>query len=209
MYKEITKEDILSNDYSNYKLCYIDTVSQTLCDWDEETKKLLDSDEYKKWHEEYETYREKCVKENHYYSYNPAHDNPFWDRMKMVDYPNPELEKGGYKAYFTPLQLSEQWGDDWNDAPLDCNAGAPYDDITDEVQEKDGLRFVTKSHKIEILTLIFDADCRFPWDYGYNSPFSVEDVNKQAVAWMYDGNTTIHAGINPKDFIDKLEKFNK
>ena len=54
MYKEITKEDILSNDYSNYKLCYIDEVAQTLSDWDEETKKLLDSEEYKKWKEEFE-----------------------------------------------------------------------------------------------------------------------------------------------------------
>ena len=211
MYREITKEDILSgkNDYSNYKLCYIDTVAEYFSDWDDDTKKLLESEEYKKWKEEFEAYKKQCIAENNYFSYNPFHDNPYWDRMHMVDYPNPELERGHYKAYFTPLPLSEQWGDDWNDAPLDCNAGIPYDDVTDEIEEKDGIRFVKKSHEIEILTVVFDADCSFPWSYGYNSPFCVDDVNKQAVAWMYDGKTTIHAGINPKDFIEKLELFNK
>ena len=56
MYREITKEDILSgkNDYSNYKLCYIDTVAESFSDWDEDTKKLLESEEYKKWKEEFE-----------------------------------------------------------------------------------------------------------------------------------------------------------
>ena len=29
-------------------------------------------------------------------------------------------------AWFTTCQLDRQWGDDWNDAPYDCNAGYPY-----------------------------------------------------------------------------------
>jgi hypothetical protein len=209
MYKNITKDDIYNNDYSDYKLCYIDTVPETYSDWDEDTKKLVESEEYKKWRQEFEEYRKKETAEGHSLSYNPAYDNPYWDRMIMKEYPNPELEHGHYKAYFTPLTLNQQWGDDWNDAPLDCNAGIPYDDVTDEIEEKDGLRFVKKSHEIEILTVVFDADCRFPWSYGYNSPFCVDDVNKQAVAWMYDGKNTILAGINPKEFIKKLEKFSK
>lgn len=31
-------------------------------------------------------------------------------------------------AYFTRLPLDEQWGDDWNDAPYEHNAGTPYDE---------------------------------------------------------------------------------
>ena len=26
------------------------------------------------------------------------------------------------------FDLAQMWGDDWNDAPADCNAGEPYDD---------------------------------------------------------------------------------
>jgi hypothetical protein len=209
MYKNITKDDIYNNDYSDYKLCYIDTVPETYSDWDEDTKKLVESEEYKKWQKEFEEYRKKETAEGHSLSYNPVYDNPYWDLMHMKEYPNPEFEHGRYKAYFTPLPLDQQWGDDWNDAPLECNAGIPYDDVIDEVKDVDGLKIVSKKHDIEILTVIFDADCRFPWSYEYNSPFCVEDVNKQAVAWMYDGKNTILAGVNPKEFIKKLEKFNK
>ena len=28
-------------------------------------------------------------------------------------------------AYFTTRRLSEQWGDDWDDAPYEHNAGTP------------------------------------------------------------------------------------
>ena len=209
MYKNITKDDIYNNDYSDYKLCYINTVPETNSDWDEDTKKLFESDGYKKWEKEREEYRKKCLEENRGFSYNPERENPYWDLMHMKEYPNPELEHGHYKAYFTPLPLNEQWGDDWNDAPLDCNAGIPYDDVIDETEEKDGIRFVKNSHEIEILTVLFDADCRFPWSYGYNSPFCVDDVNKHAVAWMYDGENVILAGVSPKEFIEKLEKFSK
>jgi hypothetical protein len=30
-------------------------------------------------------------------------------------------------AYFTTKEVSEQWGDDWNDAPYEHNAGKPYE----------------------------------------------------------------------------------
>lgn len=209
MYKNITKDDIYNNDYSDYKLCYIDTVPETYSNWDDDTKKLVESEEYKKWQKEFEEYRKKCLEENNSLCYNPERDNPYWNFMRMKEYPNPEFEQGRYKAYFTPLSLDQQWGDDWNDAPLEYNAGVPYDDVIDEVKDVDGLRIVSKKHEIEILTVLFSADCRFPWSYGYNSPFCVDDVNKQAVAWMYDGKNTILAGVNPKEFIKKLAKFNK
>lgn len=31
-----------------------------------------------------------------------------------------------HAAWFTTRALGEQWGDDWNDVPYDCNAGDPY-----------------------------------------------------------------------------------
>ena len=210
MYRNITKEDIFIDDYSNYKLCYIEPISEEISDWDEETKKLLESKEYKEWLSLREKRRKEMSEKGLSYSYNPAYDCPFWDQMNMVTFPNPELKYGKYRAYFTPQNLSDQWGDDWDDAPMEYNAGIPYDTVTDEIKEEACLRIVTKSHEIEILTFLFDAVCNFPWSYGGgNSPFCVDDVNKQAVAWMYNGKATILAGVNPKEFIEKLEQFDK
>ena len=208
MYKDITQEESLEQ-YKGYKLCYIESIPEEYSDWDEDTKKLFKSEEYKKYQMEEEKKQKENTEKYGFHSYNPVYDNPYWSQMKMINIPNPELKFGKYKAYFTPLDLKEQWGDDWNDAPLEYNAGVPYDVVTDETEEKDGLRFVTKSHEITILTLLFDADCNFPWSYGNNSPFCVEDVNKQAVAWLYDGENTILAGVSPKQFINKIKKFKK
>ena len=72
--------------------------------------------------------------------------------MKLGDYRL--CFKKGMILYFTD-NFDKQWGDDWNDAPLDCNAGIPYDDVIDETEEKDGLRFVKNSHEIEILVVSF------------------------------------------------------
>ena len=33
----------------------------------------------------------------------------------------------GAWAYFTTQALADVIGDDWNDAPYECNAGAPYE----------------------------------------------------------------------------------
>ena len=38
---------------------------------------------------------------------------------------NGERSAIGLRLMFTPIDLKEQWGDDWNDAPYDCNATSP------------------------------------------------------------------------------------
>lgn len=98
-------------------------------------------------------------------------------------------------AYFTRLPLSKQWGDDWNDAPYEHNAGEPYND--------DGA---------DIIRLAYHGDLQTPCSGYSNSPYSVKDINLGAAAWLYDryGKTgvVIHAGISVEGFINLVRKAN-
>jgi hypothetical protein len=78
----------------------------------------------------------------------------------------------GAFAYFTTQKLSEQWGDDWNDAPYEHNAGEPY-----EWREGD------KEPKWEILKVAFEGSLRTPDSGVENSRYSVQDINKGQIAW--------------------------
>lgn len=110
----------------------------------------------------------------------------------------------GNKAWFTS-DFENQWGDDWNDAPYECNAEAPYDCWYEETKE--GL----KPHKIELATLYLDfsrIDVKLPCD-GYNyhsSPFSVEDINKKAIAWIRGDKFNILAETTYSDFIKIVQE---
>lgn len=81
----------------------------------------------------------------------------------------------GSWAYFTTCQLDKQWGDDWNDAPYEHNAGAPY-----------GWHENSKLPKYEIIKIAFDGNFETPDSIcnGLNSPWSVELINAGAVAWL-------------------------
>lgn len=81
----------------------------------------------------------------------------------------------GNFAYFTTQALGEQWGDDWNDAPYEHNAGLPYTPSQHDLKQG-------KSWSIE--QVAFDADLVTPDDGHCNSPYSVEQINAGAVAWL-------------------------
>lgn len=96
-------------------------------------------------------------------------------------------------AYFTTKPLTEQWGNDWDDAPYEHNAGTPY---TDEC--------------MEIVKLAYSADMDTPRKGHLNSPFSVETINTGAVAWLRSSTwskvkVAIQAGATLEEFIDKIE----
>ena len=61
--------------------------------------------------------------------------------------------------------------------------------------------------------MIKSYNTNLPKDYGGgNSPFCVDDINRGAVAWIYDYNydnkksVVIHAGVNPVEFVEKINK---
>ena len=219
MFKVVKIEDIKPGMFEGYKLCYIDEINKTYYDYTPEAKAYRETEEWK----EQDRLRDEKLRRVGCMSSDDSEfsywANPILRRgADCQEYPNPDYIKGEQElyAYFTPLPLEEQWGDDWNDAPYEHNAGVPYDDVTDEVEEKGGLNFVTKSHEIEIIQVPFmikSYNTNLPKDYGGgNSPFCVDDINRGAVAWIYDYNydnkksVVIHAGVNPVEFVEKINK---
>ena len=112
----------------------------------------------------------------------------------------------GQKAYFTS-NFEKQCGDDWNDAPYECNAESPYNHWSELVEDnKEVSKRKWKDHPIELVELFFethDWNERKPCDVGR---FSVEQINKGAVAWVATDKFCIQAGTTMKDFIDIITK---
>jgi hypothetical protein len=97
-------------------------------------------------------------------------------------------------AFFTTKNIKEQWGDDWNDAPYEHNAGFPYSD-----------------DKTTIVKIGFIADLDEPKCGHLNSKYSVEDINRGAIAWLqspsYERNPIrIFAGATLGEFILLIKK---
>ena len=199
-----------------YKLCYIDDIPETYYDYTPEAKAYRETDE---WKEQNRLRDEKLRREGHMSSNDPEFGiftNPILSRgSECKDYPNPLYIPGKQEffAYFTPIGLDEQWGDDWDDAPYEYNAGEPYDSLYEDKDENG------KWVEYEIIEIPFFVDswkAVQPKEWGgCNSPFCVKDINGGAVAWLYypgeerktnRGSVAICAGDNPFDFIKKLKK---
>lgn len=88
--------------------------------------------------------------------------------------------------YFTDI-FQTQWGDDWDDAPYDCNAGEPYE--RKYYTEFDDA-WCMENGKGNIRKIAFDFydgyNIKQPKDGYYNCPYSVEAINKKAVPWLYN-----------------------
>jgi len=107
----------------------------------------------------------------------------------------------GHWAYFTSTSLDKQWGDDWNDAPYEHNAGRPYQyDPTIESDRNKGPWFIVK--------VAWDGPFETPSDAYNNSPFSVQDINAGAIAWLrcLAQKVFIQAGVDPNTFIQKIKQ---
>lgn len=86
-------------------------------------------------------------------------------------------------AYFTNKPLSEQWGDDWDDAPYQYNAGVPYED-------EEG----------QIIKVVYDGYFEQVYDASQNK--SVADINIGKDAWLicYTTNEKIYSGASIEEF---------
>jgi len=100
-------------------------------------------------------------------------------------------------AYFTTQDVKEQWGDDWNDAPYEHNAGTPYLPHEHDIE--------AGKEPWEICSVAWEGPFWTPCDGHVNSPYSVEQINSGAVAWLRtasyaDKQIAIMAGTTLKDF---------
>lgn len=107
--------------------------------------------------------------------------------------------------YFTD-NFKNQWGDDWNDSPYDCNAGEPYEWNDNETDE-----WNLEHHRGHFRYIGFYSPYEWikkPCDYGgYNSEYSVEEINKKAVAWLYsDAAGGLMAGSTMDEAIEWCRK---
>ena len=92
-------------------------------------------------------------------------------------------------------------GDDWNDAPYEHNAGYPYNHYFKDHVE----------YPIELKTLYFDFSesnqwIKLPYDDFYNSPYSVEMINRGDIAWIRGDDFNIQARTSYEDFIHIVEE---
>lgn len=98
-------------------------------------------------------------------------------------------------AYFTTQELDKQWGNDWNDAPYEHNAGTPYE-----------------SHRAdehwEIVQVEFSGEFWEPCDGLSNSPWSVQQINRGFCPWLRTETSCIMAGATVEEFCRFITKNN-
>ena len=171
--------------FKDYKLCFLDRIQETIVDWDEASKIYLSQP------------GKDADREERLYSY--GYRDP---HLNMKEYPNPEydLKTSRFIAYFTPLDLKDQWGDDWDDIPYEINAGIPEE-----------------NENYEIIGITFGPENSTAWiklpdsySFGGESPWSVKDINQGAVAWLYASGcyegVSLNAGITIEEFKNKINK---
>jgi hypothetical protein len=105
-------------------------------------------------------------------------------------------------AWFTTRELNKQWGDDWNDAPYEHNAGWPYECADYNIERGD--------EPWEIYSVAWDGDFILPNDGTMNSMISVEQINSGHIAWLRTSKwqrkqVYIFAGTTLKDFVKMVQ----
>lgn len=116
--------------------------------------------------------------------------------------------------HFTELNdVTEQWGDDWNNAPYEHNAGCPYHYDYDAPEQgvKNGRGIYPKRDIIE-LVLGGHYTLSTPRTGVTNSKYCVEDINKGLVPWInikVSDKEYVHimAGTTLKEVIGLLKKY--
>jgi hypothetical protein len=118
-------------------------------------------------------------------------------------------------VWFTTQDIKDQWGDDWDDAPYECNAGDPYypglyhyTDGTSKPVPRDWNEDGTPKwelKKVFISAEGFAYPAQPPYGY-FNPPHSVEDINNGSAPWLIIGDTSLFAGTTYDAFKDVCEK---
>lgn len=120
------------------------------------------------------------------------------------------IDDNGYSnqgvAYFTD-NLENQWGDDWDDAPYEHNAESPYHEWSELIEDnKDISKRKWEHHPINIKKVYFELDdYKVPCSGYSNSPYSVRDINRGVVAWLWSDQFKLFAGATMEEFIQTIE----
>lgn len=113
----------------------------------------------------------------------------------------------GGQAYFTTLSLTgpgcRQWGDDWNDAPYQHNAGYPY-----KWHPYDAERGI---EPYKLLVAWYAGPLDTPDKAFWRKAYSVEEINQKVCPWLQSGwgakeNVRIWAAASPEKFAELVTK---
>lgn len=135
-------------------------------------------------------------------------------------------------AYFTTQPVAEQWGDDWDDAPYEHNAGDPYEPCWHnepkhryDPSAKRGLKPGTQT-PLAVGELCRCASCRrdwnedgtpayavekVAWEGPFQTPadachgFSVKDINSGAIAWLRSTGVNPPVNVNAGDTLQEFK----
>ena len=131
-------------------------------------------------------------------------------------------------CYFTSQDIREQWGDDWDDAPYEHNAGTPYTPTVyhlatgeKKLSGKDWQQDGTPRY--QLLKLYFEqpeeASIEAPCERTYeaNSPWDVRSINAGECPWLvvrgwskelktYEEREALQAGASPRAFYEFLKR---
>lgn len=122
-------------------------------------------------------------------------------------------------AFFTTRKLDEQWGDDWDDAPYEHNAGTPYEPYRSALRGPlvDGKLTPVTQYDGErpgwsIVRVAYRCELEEPRGNHLNSPYCVRDINAGAVPWLSspswsssEKRTYINAGTPLSKFIRMIQ----
>lgn len=104
---------------------------------------------------------------------------------------------GTIKLWFSNLDVSKVWGDDWNDKPYEHNAGEPYDTINSEINS-----YI----KIIIIDRLNNQELLLPCSGTINSNFSIEDINiKKQIPWLRNNTFNLWAGTSLEETLKILK----
>lgn len=90
--------------------------------------------------------------------------------MKIIDF---YLYGNIIKLYLGTDDLKDWWGDDWDDAPYEHNAGTVYSEYVSE----------TVQVALPLQYTLWEP-CRFPW-VGINSPYSKQDMINRKIPFLH------------------------
>ena len=210
MIKVISRPFLGKEKYRDFLLCYVDSIPETVYRQTPESKAWERTAEYRAIKKRLEEEVKQGLRNSIY-----DMDSPLIRRVHYCDMPNPRYRRGKAElyAFFTQVALSDQWGDDWDDAPYEYNAEEPYDDHYEGDERKEHLVI-----KVPFYIRRDGFYVKLPRDYAYdNSPFCVRDINAGAVAWIFamglrskriDG-VAIQAGANPYEFFELVDRINE
>lgn len=134
------------------------------------------------------------------------------------------VDPDGHFAYFTTKPLEEQWGDDWNDAPYEHNAGRPkepskrwYAPDPQTREWREGSDYNEDGTSMwQIVAVGIRHGLRTPAQLaGCNSRYSVDMINARETPWLtnekweheFEGEQSIWAGMTLAEFIVQMEEW--